>query len=225
MELCKPVLAVAQQEVDYLVLAVVEAEAVPGRMLMTVARIEILVRIAGKITKAFQLVLHCMRVDDVHDDGNTVLMGSINEILQLFWSTETAAGCKEAAHMITERTIIWMFLDSHDLDAVVTVLDDARQYILLELSIGSNLLCILAHTDMALINQERSGLSLESLLLPLVRLWIPNLRRENLGLLILYYALSPCRDSLAFATFPVHLHLIEVTVLQCLLRKLQLPVA
>ena len=118
-----------------------------------------------------------------------------------------------------------MFLDSHDLDAVVTVLDDARQYILLELSIGSNLLCILAHTDMALINQERSGLCLESLLLPLVRLWIPNLRRENLGLLILYYALSPCRDSLAFATFPVHLHLVEVTVLQCLLRKLQLPVA
>ena len=78
---------------------------------------------------------------------------------------------------------------------------------------------------MALINQERSGLCLESLLLPLVRLWIPNLRRENLGLLILYYALSPCRDSLAFATFPVHLHLVEVTVLQCLLRKLQLPVA
>ena len=175
MELCKPELAVAQQEVNHLVLTVVEAETVPSRMFVTVARIEILVRIAGKIAKALNLVLHCMRMNDIHDNSNTILMSRINKILQLFRSTETAAGCKEAAHMITEGTIIWMLLDSHDLDAVVTVLDDARQYILLELSIGTYLLGILTHTDMALIDQKRSSLCLESLLLPFVRLRIPYL--------------------------------------------------
>ena len=58
MVLAEPVLAVAQQEVHHLVLTVVEAEAVPSRMLVSLARIEILVRVAGKIAQTFQLVLH-----------------------------------------------------------------------------------------------------------------------------------------------------------------------
>lgn len=57
MELIEPVLAVAQQEVDDFILSIVEAETVPSRMLMTVARIEILVRIASEITQSFNLIL------------------------------------------------------------------------------------------------------------------------------------------------------------------------
>lgn len=53
MELIEPILAVAQQEVDDFILSIVEAETVPSRMLMTVARIEILVRIASEITQSF----------------------------------------------------------------------------------------------------------------------------------------------------------------------------
>ena len=80
MELCKPELAVAQQEVNHLVLTVVEAETVPSRMFVTVARIEILVRIAGKIAKALNLVLHCMRMNDIHDNSNTILMSRIMDV-------------------------------------------------------------------------------------------------------------------------------------------------
>ena len=78
---------------------------------------------------------------------------------------------------------------------------------------------------MALIDEQRSGVRLEGLLLPLVRLRTPYLRRENLGLLMLNHTVSPCRDTLAFSTFPVHLHLEEVAVLHCLFREFQLPVA
>ena len=78
---------------------------------------------------------------------------------------------------------------------------------------------------MALIDEQRSGVRPEGLLLPLVRLRAPYLRRENLGLLILNHTVSPCRDTLAFSTFPVHLHLEEITVLHCLFREFQLPVA
>ena len=47
MKLIKPILAVAQEEVDDFIFAIVEAETIPGRMLMAVTRIEILVRIAS----------------------------------------------------------------------------------------------------------------------------------------------------------------------------------
>ena len=60
MELIEPVLAVAEQEVQHLVLAVVEAEAVPCRMLAPASRIEILVGVSGKVAQSLNLVLHGM---------------------------------------------------------------------------------------------------------------------------------------------------------------------
>ena len=47
MELLQPVFAVGEQEMDDVILAVVEAEGVPGRMLVAVAGIEILVGVAS----------------------------------------------------------------------------------------------------------------------------------------------------------------------------------
>ena len=58
VEFFKPILAVGQKEMEHFVLSVIEAEAVPSRMLVSLARIEILVRVAGKIAQTFQLVLH-----------------------------------------------------------------------------------------------------------------------------------------------------------------------
>ena len=221
----EPVLAVAQEEVHHLILTIVEAETVPSWMLMSVARIEVLVRITGKIAETFHLVLHCMRVNDIHNDSYAILMGCINERLEFLWGSETAAGSKEAANVVTEGSVVRMLLDSHDLNAVVTILYDTWQHVFLEFRVGAHLLGILSHAYVALVDEQRSGVRPEGLLLPLVRLRVPYLRRENLGLLILNHTVSPCRDTLAFSTFPVHLHLEEITVLHCLFREFQLPVA
>lgn len=58
-------------------------------MLMAVTRIEILVRIAGKITEPLYLVFYCMRVDDVHYHCNAVAMSLIDECLQFLRRTES----------------------------------------------------------------------------------------------------------------------------------------
>ena len=142
-------------------------------------------------------------------------MSSINELLQLFWRTEATAGSKETRHMVTERTIIGVFLDSHHLDAVITILDNTWQNIVLKLCIGTHLLGILSHTYMALIDEQRILLRLEVLLFPLIGfLRVPNLSREYLCLIILYYALTPSRDTLSFPTVPLYLHLVQLTVFQ-----------
>ena len=63
---------------EHFVLAVVKAEGVPCGMFTSATAIEILTRIAGKVAQTLHLVLYGMGVDDVHDDGNTHLVGGIN---------------------------------------------------------------------------------------------------------------------------------------------------
>jgi hypothetical protein len=46
MEFLKPILTIRQKEMDYIILAIVEAERVPSGMLVAIARIEELVRIS-----------------------------------------------------------------------------------------------------------------------------------------------------------------------------------
>ena len=62
---------------------------------MTIASIEELVRIASEIAETLHLVLHSVRVDDIHNHSHTVLVGSIDEFLQILWRTEARAGCEE----------------------------------------------------------------------------------------------------------------------------------
>ena len=79
-----------------------------------------------------------------------------------------------------------MLLNGHHLDTIVTVLDDAWQHIVLELSICANLLGILSHTHMTLIDEQRVLLGFEVLLLELVWfLRIPYLGGEYLCTFVL----------------------------------------
>ena len=57
-------------------------------MLMPVTWIEILVRVSCKIPQPFYFILYGMRVDNVHDDRDTVAVCLIYESLQLLRSTE-----------------------------------------------------------------------------------------------------------------------------------------
>ena len=56
---------------------------------MTVARIEELVGVTAKVTQTFDLVLHSVRVDDIHDDSDTQAVGLIDKGFQLLGRTET----------------------------------------------------------------------------------------------------------------------------------------
>ena len=69
-----------------------------------------------------------------------------------------------------------MLLNGHHLNAVITILNNAWQHIILKLLIGTNLLGILSHTYMALVNEQGVLLGFKVLFLELVFLLrIPNL--------------------------------------------------
>ena len=77
--------------------------------------------------------------------------------------------------MVSERTIIRMLLNGHNLNTIVSVLLDSRQYILTELIVCSYLFGILRHSDMALVDEKRRLVGLKLGLLPFIRLGVPNL--------------------------------------------------
>ena len=154
MILFHPIAAVREQEMDYLIFAIVEAEAVPCWMLVPIARIEELVGIAAEIAQSFHLILDGMRMYDVHDYCHTIFMCGVYHLLKVFRCTETARGSKERTDMIAKRTIVWMLLYGHHLYAVISVCHHPGQHILCKLLIGAHLLGILRHAHMALIDEQ-----------------------------------------------------------------------
>ena len=80
-ELLQPVFAVAQQKMQNLVLAIIKAKRVPGRMFATVVTIKILVIAAVKTAKPLNLVLHRMRMNYIHNHGYSARMSVINKCL------------------------------------------------------------------------------------------------------------------------------------------------
>ena len=104
---------------------------------------------------------------DVHDHGDTHPVRLVDQLFQLVRRTETGRGGEEATYVIAERSIIRMFLYSHDLNGVITILRYTRQYILTEFIIRPHLLLVSAHTDMALVDQKGDFLGLNRLFLNL----------------------------------------------------------
>ena len=102
MEFGEPILTIREQEMYNLVFAIIEAETIPSWMLVAIARIEILVRVASQIAESLHLILHGVRMHDVHNHGDAILMGCVYELLQLFRGTEATAGCKEATYVIAK---------------------------------------------------------------------------------------------------------------------------
>ena len=153
VELFEPILAVRQQEVHHLVLAVVEAERIPRRVFAAVVAVEVEVVGAVQTAEAFVLILHGVRVHDVHDDGDAGSVSGIDERTQLVGGAEAAGGREEARHVVAERAVVRVLLDGHDLDGVVAVGGDARQHLGAEFVVAAHLFLLLSHADVAFVDE------------------------------------------------------------------------
>ena len=195
-------------------------------MLVAVAAVEVLVRVASKVAQTLNLVLHSVRVNDVHDDSDAILVCFIHQLLQFLWRAETATWSEEVGNVVAETAVVRVLGNGHDLDAVVAILDDAREHIVLEFSVGSHLFRILSHTDVAFVDEQWVSVWLEILFLPNVRCFrSPNLCGENLRVFVLYHSVNPSRDALAFPTLPFHVEFEQIAVLHGTRTEFQFPVA
>ena len=201
------------------VFAIIETKRIPSRVFMSLARIEELVGIACKVAQSLHFVLHCMRVDDVHNNGNAMLVGLVDERFQFFGCSKTRRGRKERADMIAETAIIGMFLYGHYLYAIVSVFDNARQNKFFKFGVRPYLFGILPHTNVALVDEQGRSGGFKFLLRPLVSLFgLPNLRREDVRLFVLNHAAYPSRYAFSVSAVPINVHLVEVAMRNGLFR-------
>ena len=128
--------------------------------------------------------------------------------------------------MIAKRTIIGVFLNSHDLDCIISILGNSGKSETSELIIGTDPFLILSHSDVTFIYKERFCIRSEFLNLEFVRvLGCIYLSREDMCLLILHHATCISRDTLSASAVPFHKHLVEIAVLHGIGREFTLPVA
>ena len=136
-------------------------------------------------------------MDNIHDNGNPQTMSCIDKLLKLIRCTETGRSGKKAGNMITETSIVRMLLDSHDLNTVITF-----------------------------VNQQRISRRFKCFFLKLKRLFrIPNLCTEDLCVFILNHSRSPSRNTFSLSAFPIYNQFIKITVLNGICRQIDFPIA
>jgi hypothetical protein len=69
-------------------------------------------------------VFCCMRVNNINDHLDSVFMGLIDKLFEFVRFSEAGGDTEEIGDVITKRTVVRMFHDAHDLDNVVTELDN-----------------------------------------------------------------------------------------------------
>ena len=184
-------------------------------MFTSLAAMEILIRGAIETGKTLHLIFHGMRVYKVHNNSYIILMSLINKLFKFVRSTEAGRSRKEIRHMVSERAIIRVLLNSHYLDAVVPRFHDARQHIDTELIISAYSLLFGGHTDMAFVNFQRGSSRAEFTYFKFIGIFRhPNLSGEDMSNRVLHHISCPSGDTLALTAIPYDDKFIEVAMLQ-----------
>ena len=128
--------------------------------------------------------------------------------------------------MITEGTIVGVLHDRHQLNRIVTRLDNTREYHFAKLIVGPYALFFLCHANMGFVNERCPLGNNKRWKLPNIGYGrIPDLSRKKMGLWILNHASRIRRNTLATPTLPCHLEPIVLAVANRFERKAYLPLA
>ena len=219
-----PELAVAQEEVQYLVLAVVEAAAPPCGMIPRGSGVEVEVFPAVETAESFDFVGNRMGMDYVHDYGDAHPVGLVHQGLEFLRSAEAGAQGVEIAHLIAERAVVGMLLERHDLQGVIAQSLHPREHGLAEIVETRHLLLFAAHSDVAFVDEGMLPLSGPPVLPFVLFLRIPYLGAEDLARRILHHPGDIGRKTFPRPSGPFYPELVQLSVTQEHARNCDLPV-
>ena len=79
-------------------------------------------------------------MDQIHDYTQSHSVGGVDKALQLLRGAEARGRREEGGDVVAEGAVVWMLHDGHELHGVVAGLLDAREHVVAELGVGSDLL-------------------------------------------------------------------------------------
>ena len=153
-EFVHPVSDVGQEELLDVHFSVVEQFGVPSRMPSGWPVHEIQFFFSVEFAEPFGTVFHCVRVDQVHNDGYTHSVCRIDQITQVVRRTETRGRCEKIGYMVTERAVIRVFLYGHKLEGVVAERGYARQHIVRQFAPRSYVSVTGGHTGVCFVYER-----------------------------------------------------------------------
>jgi len=128
--------------------------------------------------------------------------------------------------MITQRPVVGMFLDGHELQGIVPRIDHPGQDLLPKFFIGSDFFLRLRHADVGFIDPGGFRRAAEKGLPPNVGMFrLPDLCGEQFGGRVLDDAPSIGWNSLPVSSRPAHQKFVKLTGPQFFLRETHFPVS
>ena len=214
MELVEPVLDVRQQEVLHLLLSVVEEFRIPVGLVSGLAGLRVEVVGSVEFVDPLVEVLDVVRMHEVHDDGQPEFVGASDQLFELLGGPAARRGCEETRHVVSERPVVGVLGDGHELHGVVSVALDDREDLLGEFAVGADALALLGHADVCLVDQQAPVLrGVEVVAPPVERLGgLPELRGVVFGRVVLDHAAGVGRDAVHPAVVAVDVDLVEGSV-------------
>ncbi|VTR68605.1 hypothetical protein DESC_710101 [Desulfosarcina cetonica] len=220
----QPVAAVGQQEMNHGRLGVIETAAVPGVVVAARTGVKVLVLRAVELAQALDRVGDRMGVHQVHDHGQPVSVGRVDQGHEIFRWPETRRRGEKAGHMVAERAVVRVLLNGHELDGVVPGLDDAWQDGIAELAPGADAFGLLGHAHMNLVDQRGAIWPHERRRPPAVgRGRGPYLGIEDQRLRVLHHPAGIGRNTVAGASRPVNPQAEKIAVGQGPGRQMKRP--
>ena len=77
-----------------------------------------------------------VRVDTVHYHVDSVGVGSVHKVFEVIRGALPGGHREEVSHVVTERGVVGVLLDSHELDAVVAAFFDSGDHVVGKLTVG-----------------------------------------------------------------------------------------
>jgi len=102
LELLHPVTEIAEEETENFVVPIVEQPAIPKVMTTLASFVEIEVVRAIEFVEAVKHILACVRVHNIKEDRDSISMGCVDQLPQVFWRAIPRARGKEAGDLVPE---------------------------------------------------------------------------------------------------------------------------
>jgi hypothetical protein len=119
-----PIPAIGQQKGKDRYFSVIKTPGIPGGVISSVIAVEILIAGAVESAETLHLVDNRMGVNQVHQNPETHSVSRINQGFEFIGSPETGRRGEKTGHLISKRSIIGVLLEGHQLNGVISRIDN-----------------------------------------------------------------------------------------------------
>ena len=153
VELVEPIFEIREQEVLHLGFRIIENHRIPIFLVACLASGRVVVVATVQFAQTLVEVLDIVSVNDVHNHSQSHRVSRANQLLQFLGCAESARRSIEIRNVITERAVVGVLGNGHQLHSVVACTTNLGQNLARKFAVSSHIGLLLRHTHVSLVDQ------------------------------------------------------------------------